>query len=590
MKKNGKKGKTKNKNVIMLVTLGILAVAIVLIAVIGSMGKGGEKVPSVEVVSVKKGNINQEVEATGNVESELKKTFFSPVNATIQTMTVEAGDSVEAEQTLIGFNLENLESENQRAELNVKSGQLDIQDAQQQAGTAAAKVGQAKKQIPGLESQIAQKKSEIDGLRQQIANVQKNAQDSAQAQLEKAQAEAAAAYEAAVTAAKQKYEAEMQNYNNVIKPEYDKKLEELRNKVNSGEGTVADQEDYRYVLGNPPAQPVEEVINPADFNVSADIGVSGAADTSDLQFKMETASSELAQLQSELASKKAMAEADTPGLTSAAKEKMRIANNLSELESKNIQELLEEGREGIKAEFKGVISDARVTQGATVSQGMELFTLQSIEQVCVDANISKYDFDKVHEGQKATVTLGSKKYNGTINKVSRIAIPNEKGAPTIGITVHIDNPDDGIFIGVEAKVSIQAAEVKDVALLPVEVVNIGKDGSFCYVIEDGVITKKNVETGITSNSYVEVKSGLEAGEQVIKDIGKFNEGDAVMAKESKEKEKNFQIAGKGKYMGNIVEYVKMAIQNILANKGRSFLTKVGNYHRNCIGYSHCFYW
>ena len=28
-------------------------------------------------------------------------------------------------------------------------------------------------------------------------------------------------------------------------------------------------------------------------------------------------------------------------------------------------------------------------------------------------------------------------------------------------------------------------------------------------------------------------------------------------------------------MGNIVEYVKMAIQNILANKGRSFLTMLG---------------
>ena len=28
-------------------------------------------------------------------------------------------------------------------------------------------------------------------------------------------------------------------------------------------------------------------------------------------------------------------------------------------------------------------------------------------------------------------------------------------------------------------------------------------------------------------------------------------------------------------MGNIIEYVKMAIQNIIANKGRSFLTMLG---------------
>ena len=78
-----------------------------------------------------------------------------------------------------------------------------------------------------------------------------------------------------------------------------------------------------------------------------------------------------------MASKKAIAENDTAGLTDAAREKMAITSNLSELKSKNLQELLEEGRKGIQAEFKGVISDAKVTQGATVTQGMELFTLQS---------------------------------------------------------------------------------------------------------------------------------------------------------------------------------------------------------------------
>ena len=80
----------------------------------------------------------------------------------------------------------------------------------------------------------------------------------------------------------------------------------------------------------------------------------------------------------------------------------------------------------------------------------------------MDANVSKYDFDKVKEGQKAEITLGDKKYKGTVKKVSKIAIPNEKGTPLIGVTIHIDNPDDNIFIGVEAKVSIQASEAKNV--------------------------------------------------------------------------------------------------------------------------------
>lgn len=530
-----KKGITKSKNMIMLITIGVIVLAIGLIALIGSMNsKGKDAAPSVEVVSVGTGNVTQEVDATGNVESEQKKTFYSPVNGTIQTMTAEAGDSVDAGKSIIGFNLEDLEAENQEAQLTARSGELDIKDAQEQASTAANKVAEAQAAIPGLESQIEEKQNQINSLRQQIADAQNNAQSEAQAQIEQAQAEAKAAYDAAVAAADQEYQKALDEYNNVTKKDYDQKLSDLKTKIDSGTAAESELEDYRYLLNNPPAEPVKKEVNPADYSVSTD-GLSGTvtADTSDLQAQMETASSDLAQLQSDLASKKAIAENDTAGLTDAAREKMAITSNLSELKSKNLQELLEEGRKGIQAEFKGVISDAKVTQGATVTQGMELFTLQSTQDVCVEANVSKYDFDKVKEGQKAEITLGDKKYKGTVDKVSKIAIPNEKGTPLIGVSVHIDNPDDDIFIGVEAKVSIQASEAKNVPVLPVEVVNIGKEGSFCYVVNNGKIEKKDIETGVTSDSMVEVKSGLKKGDQVIKDMGNYSEGDSVTAKEAK---------------------------------------------------------
>ena len=530
-----KKGITKSKNMIMLITIGVIVLAIGLIALVGSMNsKGKDAAPSVEVVSVGTGNVTQEVDATGNVESEQKKTFYSPVNGTIQTMTAEAGDSVDAGKSIIGFNLEDLEAENQEAQLTAKSGELDIKDAQEQASTAANKVAEAQAAIPGLESQIEEKQNQINSLRQQIADAQTNAQNDAQAQIEQAQAEAKAAYDAAVAAADQEYQKALDEYNNVTKKDYDQKLSDLKTKIDSGTAAESELEDYRYLLNNPPAEPVKKEVNQADYSVSTD-GLSGTvtADTSDLQAQMETASSDLAQLQSDLASKKAIAENDTAGLTDAAREKMTITSNLSELKSKNLQELLEEGRKGIQAEFKGVISDAKVTQGATATQGMELFTLQSTQDVCVEANVSKYDFDKVKEGQKAEITLGDKKYKGTVDKVSKIAIPNEKGTPLIGVSVHIDNPDDDIFIGVEAKVTIQASEAKNVPVLPVEVVNIGKEGSFCYVVNKGKIEKKDIETGVTSDSMVEVKSGLKKGDQVIKDMGNYSEGDSVTAKEAK---------------------------------------------------------
>ena len=63
-------------------------------------------------------------------------------------------------------------------------------------------------------------------------------------------------------------------------------------------------------------------------------------------------------------------------------------------------------------------------------------------------------------------------------------------------------------------------------------VNIGKNGSFCYVLKDGVITRKDITTGVSSDDYVEVTEGIEADEQVIRDIGSLQEGMTVQAVES----------------------------------------------------------
>ena len=97
-----------------------------------------------------------------------------------------------------------------------------------------------------------------------------------------------------------------------------------------GKGTETDKEDYRHLLDNPPKVPELEEVNPADFQMTG----TGMADTSALEAEMENVSSELAALQSELASKEALAQSETTGLTDAAKEKIRISNNLTELETK----------------------------------------------------------------------------------------------------------------------------------------------------------------------------------------------------------------------------------------------------------------
>ena len=86
----------------------------------------------------------------------------------------------------------------------------------------------------------------------------------------------------------------------------------------------------------------------------------------------------------------------------------------------------------------------------------------------------------------------------------------------VGAQLHIDNPDENLFLGVEARVSVHMAKSENVVLVPVEAVNTGTDGSFCWIVNsEGMVEKRPVTTGVSSTEYTEITSGIEEGEFVI---------------------------------------------------------------------------
>ena len=583
----------KKRNKKILICAGVVAVVAGGAAVAGKGGSKEASVPAVPVQTAVVGDVEQIVDATGTVVSEEQKTFFSPVNAKISEVSFEEGDSVKKGTKLIAFDMENLEKDNQKAAMSFQSGKYDYEDTIKKSDKAEKKQSDAKKNVETLEQQIESKKNQVSSLKSQLSQVQAQAaRDQAEAQAAQAQAELAAqqkAQEQKNQAIQKAYTEALSVYQNETLPKYQQELGELNSSANQAQSDFnqadtayqmafatwqadpseantealhqAEQvrsqaeitknqakEAYETMKAQEPKMPALSDFENAVFSGSdeltdgsqagtetEDVQTGGASytsvDTSGIERALEDASSDLAELQSELASEKAVAEADEAGRSKEPKAKIQSSTNLSEMEAKTAEELLEDGKKGISAEFNGVISKTAAVEGSTVTQGMELFTLQNTDKVSVDINISKYDYDKVKEGQSAEITMADRTYEGKVTKVSHIASPNEKGTPVISATVSILNPDEDIFLGVDAKVKIHAESAEDVVTLPVEAVNIGKDGSFCYILKDGVITRQNVTTGLSSQDYVEIKEGLKEGDQVISDLGSLEEGMQAAAQE-----------------------------------------------------------
>lgn len=253
----------------------------------------------------------------------------------------------------------------------------------------------------------------------------------------------------------------------------------------------------------------------------------------DYENRLKDANKELGEFSENLAKEKGIqSSSEAAQLTGAARSQLSTNESLNNLNTRISKEQVEKSRGGIQAEYSGVVTSVTVVEGGPVAQGSALFTIASNEDVVVEMSITRFDLEKMAEGQTATITMAGHTYTGTVTKLSRLAEKNEKGTPVVKAQVKIDNPDENVYLGLEANVSVLGRESKDVLVVPAETVNTGQDGSFCYVVENGIVVKKPVEIGLSSDTITEIVSGLDLGDQVICTGGMaIEEGMQVMAME-----------------------------------------------------------
>lgn len=535
--------KSQKRTTIIIGVAAIVAMGSFL--VIPKMLMGGETTPTVAVAPVQKGDITSVLDTSGTVTSLNTKTYFSPVNAAVSQYDLKVGSVVKAGQLLVAFETDTLEKDNQKAELSASATINNNRDMVQKSQKTLDEAATARTNVDIIQGDIDNFKAYINDLNQAITNrTQELASSAADAAVNSAaeQSQQLSAMNAALVPATQKEameaaNAQLQSEIDALvvqqsQAEFDQDSQTanlLGTQIDTKQDTITKNkksiDEFKKKMGEYKDMTAEEIQNAITGLSSYSPGEAGGADVStdgqiaQWQLELQDAQSTLAELQGDLAEAEAKVSAgESAEMTDAGKKAMDSNNNMAELEASSLEELLQKGREGIKADFNGIITKADLTQGSMASQGLELVTVASNREVAVEATVSKYDYDKLQIGQKAVVTIANKEYQGTVSNISKVAKQNEKGAPVITCEVRIDNPDDDIFLGVEAKVSITTASVQNVMMVPMMAVNTGKDSTFCYVVENGVIARKDIEAGVSSTDFTEIKSGLNEGDSVIPEL------------------------------------------------------------------------
>ena len=219
------------------------------------------------------------------------------------------------------------------------------------------------------------------------------------------------------------------------------------------------------------------------------------------------------QLKAEMEAQKLQAEASA--LSTYQKENLSASERLNIMNYEKAQKDYEEAAKGITADFDGIIVELSAMEGLPVGENQQLLTLASTNKVKVSIGVGKFDLEKLKEGQKAEIEIFGNTYTGKVVKIDKMATASSNGFYQVGAEIVIDNPDDRIILGLDAKVKILTESVEDVLLVPVEALNADRQGDFVYVAENGLAVRRDVICGISSTEFIEIKEGITESDKVI---------------------------------------------------------------------------
>ena len=230
----------------------------------------------------------------------------------------------------------------------------------------------------------------------------------------------------------------------------------------------------------------------------------------------------------------------------------------------------------IYSPMEGIVTALNVELGERVlgsgfSQGTNIMTVADLNNMESSVEVDENDVVLISIGDTARIKVdafGDKIFKGLVSEIGNSAISTGLGTQdqvvNFNVKLKLIDLDKGLRPGMSCNADIETETIKDVVSVPIQSVTArgnemvkkeesddennpappkkengnNKPKEIVFLVKEGKAKSVEVETGISDDNYIYIKSGLSGGEQVVtgsyKAISRdLNDGSTVRVEEKK---------------------------------------------------------
>lgn len=191
---------------------------------------------------------------------------------------------------------------------------------------------------------------------------------------------------------------------------------------------------------------------------------------------------------------------------------MKFNYDNTKLQAQQIQQQIDDAR--LLAPVSGIVSMKRMDAGEFVNPGSIIATITDISRLKAVIFINEKDVYRLGARQAGTITCDlfpGQIYQGTIGFIS----PKGDENHNYRVEVNFDNPGQRLKAGTYVKVEFNLGADGEALQIPKACLPEGMKNPYVYIVQAQKAMQRKLTLGREMGEYVEVLSGLSAGEAIV---------------------------------------------------------------------------